>query len=64
MAFHRVIQIAVPQTVEDGEDVKKFIGMSLHKAVQLAAAFFSSKEISFPALKAEKIILVIEAGLE
>jgi hypothetical protein len=38
--------------------------MSLRKAVQLAAAFFSSKEISFPALKAEKIILAIEAGLE
>jgi hypothetical protein len=59
-----VVQIVVPQSVANGEGIKEFIGMSLREAVQLAAAYFASKEISFSTLKAEKIILAIEAGLE
>ena len=58
-----VVQIAVPQSVADGEGVPEFIGTSLREAVRLAAAHFASKGISFSTLKAEKIILAIETGL-
>lgn len=58
------IAIAVPQSVADGEGIPEFIGTSLREAVRLAAAHFASKGISFSTLKAEKIILAIEAGLE
>lgn len=58
------IGIAVPQSVADGNGIPKFIGESLRQAVQLAASEFASKGISFSTLKAEKIILAIEAGLE
>lgn len=59
-----VVQIAVPQSVADGEGIAEFIGASLRESVRLAAAHFASKGISFSTLKAEKIILAIEAGLE
>lgn len=59
-----VVMIAVPQPVADGEDIADFVGMSLREAVRLAAAYFAEKGISFSTLKAEKIILAIEAGLE
>ncbi|MFN5128425.1 MAG: hypothetical protein ACK519_00825 [Sphingomonadaceae bacterium] len=58
------IAIAVPQSVADGEDIPEFIGTSLREAVRLAAAHFASKGISFSTLKAEKIILAIEAELQ
>lgn len=57
------IAIAVPQSVAEGEGVSEFIGRSLREAVRLAAAHFASKKISFSTLKAEKIILAIEAEL-
>lgn len=57
------IAIAVPQSVADGEGVGEFIGTSLRETVRMAAAYFASKEISFSTLKAEKIILSIEAEL-
>jgi hypothetical protein len=59
-----VVQIAVPQSVADGEGIPEFIGTSLREAVRLAAAHFVSKGISFSTLKAEKIILAIETGLK
>ncbi len=59
-----VIAIAVPQSVADGVGIPEFIGTSLREAVKLAAAHFASKGISFSTLKAEKIILAIEAGLQ
>ena len=59
-----VVQIEVPQSVVDGEGIKEFIGESLREAVRLAAAHFASKGISYSTLKAEKIILAIEAALE
>jgi hypothetical protein len=59
-----VVQIAVPQSVADGEGIQQFIGESLREAVRLASAYFASKNISFSTLKAEKIILAIEAALE
>lgn len=59
-----VVQIAVPQAVADGKGILEFIGMSLREAVRIASAHFESKGISFSTLKAEKIILAIEAGLE
>jgi hypothetical protein len=59
-----VIQIAVPQSVADGQDIRQFIGESLRAAVRFASAHFASKGISFSTLKAEKIILAIEAALE
>lgn len=59
-----VVQIAVPQSIADGEGIPEFIGTSLREAVRLAAAHFASKGISFSTLKAEKIILAIEAELE
>jgi hypothetical protein len=58
-----VVQIAVPQSVAKGIGIPEFIGSSLREAVRLAAARFASKGISFSTLKAEKIILAIEAGL-
>jgi hypothetical protein len=58
-----VVQIAVPQSVADGEGIVEFIGASLREAVRLASAHFASKGISFSTLKAEKIILAIEAAL-
>ena len=58
-----VVQIAVPQSVARGKDIVEFIGEALREAVRLAAVHFSSKGISFSTLKAEKIILAIEAGL-
>ncbi|AOF91409.1 hypothetical protein BSY16_968 [Sinorhizobium sp. RAC02] len=58
-----VIQIAVPQTVANGENINSFIGNSLREAVRLAATRFQSKKLSFSSLKAEKIILSIEAQL-
>jgi hypothetical protein len=58
-----VVAIAVPQSVADGEGIPEFIAGSLREAVRLAAAHFASKGISFSTLKAEKIILAIEAGL-
>lgn len=59
-----VVKIAVPQSVADGVGIPEFIGTSLREAVKLAAAHFASKGISFSTLKAEKIILAIEAGLQ
>jgi hypothetical protein len=59
-----VVQIAVPDPVAKGEGIVEFIGESLREAMRLAASFFASKGISFSTLKAEKIILAIEAGLE
>jgi hypothetical protein len=59
-----VVQIAVPQSVADGDGISEFIGESLREAVRLAATYFASKGMSFSTLKAEKIILAIEAGLE
>jgi hypothetical protein len=58
-----VVQIAVPKAVAAGKGIAEFIGTSLREAVRLAAAHFASKGISFSTLKAEKIILAIEAGL-
>lgn len=59
-----VVQIAVPPSVAAGEGIAEFIGQSLREAVRLATTHFASKGISFSTLKAEKIILAIEAGLE
>lgn len=59
-----VVQIAVPQSVADGEGIQQFIGASLREAVRLASAYFASKGISFSTLKAERIILAIETALE
>ena len=59
-----VVQIAIPQSVAGGEGMVEFIGESLREATRLAAAYFASKGISFSMLKAEKIILAIEASLE
>jgi hypothetical protein len=59
-----VVAIAVPESVAKGNDIPKFIGTSLREAVRLAAAQFASKGISFSTLKAEKIILAIEAALQ
>lgn len=59
-----VVQIAVPESVPTGEKIVEFIGESLREAVRLAAPHFASKGISFSTLKAEKIILAIEANLE
>jgi hypothetical protein len=58
-----VVMIAVPQPVANGEDIAEFVGMSLREAVRLAAAHFADKGISFSTLKAERIILAIEAEL-
>jgi hypothetical protein len=58
-----VVQVEVPQSIADGEGIPEFIGTSLREAVRLAAAHFASKGISFSTLKAEKIILAIEAEL-
>jgi len=59
-----VVQIAVPEQVAKGEDIVEFIGESLREAMRLAAAHFASKGISFSILKAEKVIRVIESGVE
>jgi hypothetical protein len=58
-----VIQVAVPNAVAEGADVERFVVASLRDCVRLAAATFSSKGISFPALKAEKVIRSIERAL-
>ena len=59
-----VIKIAVPKSVARGKGIPEFISTSLRDAVHMASEFFSAKGISFSTLKAEKIILAIEAGLE
>lgn len=59
-----VIKIAVPRAVARGKGIPEFISGSLRDAVHMASEFFSAKGISFSTLKAEKIILAIEAGLE
>jgi hypothetical protein len=59
-----VVQIEVPQYVADGQGIREFIGQSLREAVRLAAAHFAVKGISFSTLKAEKIIINIEEGLD
>lgn len=59
-----VVKIAVPQSVVNGDGIPEFIASSLREAVRLAATHFASKGISFSTLKAEKIILAIEAGLQ
>jgi hypothetical protein len=59
-----VIKIAVPQAVARGKGIPEFISASLRDAVHMASEFFSAKGISFSTLKAEKIILAIEAKLE
>ena len=58
-----VVMIAVPESVVDGEDVVNFAGTSLREAVRLAAIYFAERGITFSTLKAEKIILAIEANL-
>ena len=58
-----VIQVAVPKAVAEGVGVEQFVVRSLRDCVQLAAATFSSKGISFPAIKAEKVIRSIERAL-
>ena len=58
-----VVQIVVPQSVAEGKDIADFVAESLREAVRLAADFFALKGISFSTLKAEKVILAIEAGL-
>jgi hypothetical protein len=59
-----VIKIAVPRAVARGKGISQFISTALRDAVHMASEFFSAKGISFSTLKAEKIILAIEAGLE
>lgn len=59
-----VIKIAVPRAVARGKGIPEFISGSLRDAIHMASEFFSAKGISFSTLKAEKIILAIEAGLE
>lgn len=59
-----VVKIAVPESVAEGKGIAEFIGASLRDAVRLASAHFVSKGINFSTLKAEKIILAIETGLE
>ena len=59
-----VVKIAVPQAVADGDGILEFVGTSLREAMRLAAAHFASKGISFSTLKAEKIIVGIEAELQ
>ena len=58
-----VIKIAVPREVARGRGIPEFISGSLRDAVHMAAEFFSARGISFSTLKAEKVILAIEAGL-
>lgn len=58
-----VIKIAVPKAVARGKGIPEFISGSLRDAIHMASEFFSAKGISFSTLKAEKIILAIEAGL-
>lgn len=59
-----VVKIAVPQTVAAGKGIPEFVSQSLREAVRMAATYFASKGISFSTLKAEKIILAIEADLK
>jgi len=59
-----VIKIAVPRAVARGKGIPEFISGSLRDAVHMASEFFSAKGISFSTLKAEKIILAIEADLK
>lgn len=59
-----VVMIAVPESLINGENIDEFIIISLRESVGLAAAYFTSKGVSFSTLKAEKIILAIEAGLK
>jgi hypothetical protein len=58
-----VVQIVVPNCVVEGEGIEDYIVQSLRHAVRLAADFFGLKGIHFSTLKAEKIIMAIEAGL-
>jgi hypothetical protein len=58
-----VSKIAVPRAVARGKGIPEFISGALRDAVHMASEFFSTKGISFSTLKAEKIILAIEAGL-
>ncbi|MBC8951486.1 hypothetical protein [Xenorhabdus sp. PB62.4] len=59
-----VIQIAVPQSVTDGEGIREFIVGALREAVRMAAEKFAKHAIPFSSLKAEKIILAIEERLQ
>jgi len=59
-----VIKIAVPLAVARGKGIPEFISGSLRDAIHMAAEFFSAKGISFSSLKAEMIVLAIEAELE
>ncbi len=59
-----VVQIEVPQQVADGDGINEFVGQSLREAVQLAAVHFASKGISFSVLRAEILIMAIEADLK
>ncbi|WP_338883010.1 hypothetical protein [Xenorhabdus sp. TH1] len=59
-----VIQIAVPQSVADGEGIREFIVGALREAVRMAAEKFAKHAIPFSSLKAEKIILAIEKKLQ
>lgn len=59
-----VIKIAVPGTVARGKGIPEFISGSLRDTIHMASEFFSAKGISFSTLKAEKIVLAVEAGLE
>ena len=59
-----VIMIAVPQSVADGKDIEEFVINSLREAIRLGAEHFASKGIDFDALKAEKIVHVIEKSMK
>ena len=59
-----VIKIAVPRAVARGKGIPEFISDSLRDAIHMASEFFSANGISFSTLKAEKIVLAIEAGFE
>ena len=59
-----VVKIAVPQAVADGSGLIGFILESLHEAVRIAAARYAVKKINFSILRAEMLILKIEAALK
>lgn len=59
-----VIKIAVPRAVARGKGIPEFVSGSLRDAIHMASEFFSAKGISFSSLKAEKIVLAIEAALK
>jgi hypothetical protein len=49
--------------VIEGERVSEFVVSSLREVGRIASAHFSGKSISFSTLKAEKIIMAIDASL-